>query len=265
MTTFKSFEQQAWEAKAGRYQSTWGTVTMQPISAVLAAARIERGSQLLDCGAGPGTLCHEASLLGAEVVGCDYSQEMVRIASAHYPELEFFHGDAERLSFGDCSFDAVTLNYLLLHVAEPERALCEAARVLRPGGRLVYTLWLPPTQSPGLKLIFDAIKAYADSSVIPPAGDIFLYSDPAKAIGSLEQIGFKEISCSEFPSFWEVESAEQFFGAVQAGTRMGGLIDLQEPKVKEQIRQHIAQNIEVFKADACYRIPTPSLIVAATR
>lgn len=265
MTSFKSFEQSAWEAKAHRYRGTWGRVTEQSIPAVLAAARIQPGSRLLDCGAGPGLLCAEATKRGAHAVGCDYSLEMVRLASASYPELEFFHEDAEQLSFADGTFDCVTLNYLLLHVAEPMKVLREAVRVLKPAGRLVYTLWCRPTESPGLGLMFEGIKRYADLTVIPPAGDIFHYSDDDASRSVMSDLGMNDIHVERIPTYWQVASAEEFFAAIQAGTRMGGLIDLQSAEVKESIRQLIAANIEAFKVSDGYKIPTPSILVSATK
>lgn len=265
MASFKSFEQKAWEEKANRYADTWGTVTGQAIPAVLAAAGIKAGSRVLDCGSGPGTLCAEAAALGAEAIGCDYSLEMVRLASERYPTLEFFHEDAEQLSFPANRFDAVTLNYLLLHVAEPERALAEAARVLKPSGRLVYTQWCPPADSPGLTLMFDGIKRYADLSVIPPAEDIFRFSDPLIGRRVLTELKLADIRFEQIPTYWQVRSADDFFAAIQAGTRMGGLIDLQLPEIKELIRQLIFANIEAFKEGDWYKIPTPSVLVSAIK
>ena len=265
MTTFKEFERDAWEAKAGRYQTTWGPVTAQSIPAVLALARVGPGTKLLDIGAGPGALCFEAAALGAVPTGCDYSAEMVRIASERYPTVPFFQEDAEALSFGDSSFDAVTMNYLLLHLADPERALQEAVRVLRIGGRLVYSHWCKPADSAGLGLIFDAIKAYGDTSVIPPAGEIFRFSDPEVARQVLSASGLRDIHHEVFEGFWKVDTADEFFVAVQAGTRMGGLVDLQTRPVKELIRRQIAERIEVYRDGVGFKVPMPSLLASGSK
>jgi SAM-dependent methyltransferase len=50
-------------------------------------------------------------------------------------------GDAHALPFDDGSFDAVTFGFCLHHIPDPERALAEARRVLRRGGRLAFSVW----------------------------------------------------------------------------------------------------------------------------
>jgi demethylmenaquinone methyltransferase/2-methoxy-6-polyprenyl-1,4-benzoquinol methylase len=51
--------------------------------------------------------------------------------------VRFAAGDALRLPFRDCAFDAVTISFGLRNVADPDTALAEMLRVTRPGGRLV--------------------------------------------------------------------------------------------------------------------------------
>jgi ubiquinone/menaquinone biosynthesis C-methylase UbiE len=186
---------------------------------------------------------------------------MVKIAQVNYPKISFTQEDVENMSFHDRSFDVVILNYLLLHVPDPRKALLEAKRVLRQKGKLVFTMWLAPSFSPGLQMIFSAIKEYADTSVIPPAQDIFLFSDAEYSTKFLAENGFSNIKTSIFATFWQVSSGESFFSAIQAGTRMGGMIDLQQPNIKEKIKAKMVKDIEQFKADNEYLIPMPSIIV----
>ena len=136
LNTFKGFEATAWERKADRYDETWGSFTSQSIEAALDMAEVHSSVTLLDCGCGPGHLCFRALQRGAVVTGCDYSHKMLGIAQSLYPHINFCHADAEAIPFESNIYDAVILNYLLLHVASPDRALREAHRVLKPGGRL---------------------------------------------------------------------------------------------------------------------------------
>lgn len=262
---FKKFEEEAWEQKASKYNDTWGTVTSQPNNAILELLNIKLGMSLLDCGCGPGHFSSLASQKGARVTGCDYSNAMIDIARRNYPELNFVKEDAESLSFKDNTFDAIVLNYLLLHVADQEKVILESERVLKVDGRLVLTLWLPPSESPGLKLIFDAIMKYADMSVIPPAQDIFKFSDTSYATSFLIQSGFRDVELQRFETKWKVDTFGAFFYALQAGTRIGGMIDLQKAEVKEQIRSFMEQEIRHFQTAEGFEIPTPSIIVNARK
>lgn len=264
MNDFKAFEKNAWEKKSPKYQNTWGRVTNQVIKTLIDQVSIKSGETFLDCGCGPGFLCKAAHDAGANVVGCDYSESMLQVARSNFSDLKFEKQDAENLTYPDSQFDIVTLNYLLLHVANQEQTLREAKRVLKTRGRLAFTNWLAPDRSPGLNLMFSAVKKYADTSVIPPAQDIFMFSSEEAIKSFLEVQGFSKIEFTVFQSFWKVGSPDDFFTAVQAGTRIGGMIDLQTEDIKLKIRDHIFDKIEEFRTEENdYIIPTPSLLTVA--
>ncbi|MDY6877193.1 MAG: methyltransferase domain-containing protein [Chloroflexota bacterium] len=85
----------------------------------------------------------------AHVTGCDASGEMLAWASRRHPQapVTLVQADAQRLPFGDGSFDVVTASLVFCSVADPTQGLAESRRVLRPGGRLVL---LEHTRGSGL-------------------------------------------------------------------------------------------------------------------
>src|SRR2546428_11968017 len=96
---------------------------------------------ILDVGCGPGYVSAAAAERGAMPIGLDFSEEMIAIAKKKFPTIEFRQGDAQNLPFPDASVDRVVASFALLHLANPERAMTEAARVLKPGGRFGFTTW----------------------------------------------------------------------------------------------------------------------------
>jgi SAM-dependent methyltransferase len=106
--------------------------------------------RLLDvgCGSGDAALALAAGLgIDGEVVGVDASHEMIAVARSRAPSagcrVRFAVGDALKLAEPDCSFDVVRSERTLQWLSDPEAAVAEMARVLRPGGlvALIDTSW----------------------------------------------------------------------------------------------------------------------------
>ena len=102
-----------------------------------------RGDErVLDVGCGPGDLLREMAHQHQDwdlLAGFDFSTGMVTKAasSAIGLPVHFFVADAQAVPFPDRSFDVVMARHMLYHVPDIERAVAEAARVLRPGGHLM--------------------------------------------------------------------------------------------------------------------------------
>lgn len=107
--------------------------------------------RILDLAAGTGVSTAElAHRTGCRPVACDFSLGMLRAGRAQKGrrDVPFVAGDALRLPFADGVFDAVTITFGLRNVADPNAALREMARVVRPGGRLVVCEFSRPTLAP---------------------------------------------------------------------------------------------------------------------
>jgi demethylmenaquinone methyltransferase/2-methoxy-6-polyprenyl-1,4-benzoquinol methylase len=98
---------------------------------------VRPGDRVLDACCGTGDLAIAASRGGAaEVIGLDFSEEMLERARHKAPQLEWVQGDALALPFDDASFDAATVGFGIRNVDDLEAGLRELRRVLRPGGRV---------------------------------------------------------------------------------------------------------------------------------
>lgn len=96
---------------------------------------------LLDVGCGDGALASDLARLGAIVTGLDAEPAMIAAArrrgEIEATRMRLVEGRAERLPFDDATFDCVLAVTMLCFVRDPERAVIEMGRVLKPGGRLV--------------------------------------------------------------------------------------------------------------------------------
>src|ERR1700689_3099108 len=103
------------------------------------------GDRVLDLAAGTATSALSFTATGADCVACDFSLGMLQAGQSRLAartqrnpgRLGLVAGDALRLPFRDEAFDAVTISFGLLNVADPEQGLAEMRRMTRPGGRLV--------------------------------------------------------------------------------------------------------------------------------
>ncbi len=112
------------------------------LTQIIASGRIREGSKVLDIGCGTGRFAIPLSLkTGAKVYGLDNSQEMLARAKEKEgsERIAWIYGDAQQLPFKNESFDCALMAFLLQHLDsdDKERALREAFRVLKTGGRCV--------------------------------------------------------------------------------------------------------------------------------
>lgn len=90
--------------------------------------------KLLDIGCGTGEYGYAIAQKNYSVIGLDKSLDQIEISK---DLINCLVGDACKLPFGNCSFDAVTMIMMLHQIGQPLYAVKEAARVLRPKGRLI--------------------------------------------------------------------------------------------------------------------------------
>lgn len=102
-------------------------------------SKLVRGKEVLELATGPGALAKRIAPVTKHMLATDYSEGMIAEAKkgACSNNLRFEVADALSLPYADASFDAVVIVNALHLLPEPERALREMARVLRPDGVLI--------------------------------------------------------------------------------------------------------------------------------
>lgn len=93
----------------------------------------------LDLGCGFGRMTPWIDTFATTTYGVDPNPEMIELAEAYYPEIEFRTASAQQLPFADDQFDVVFTRGVLAHIPPEniERATAEIQRVLAPGGRVL--------------------------------------------------------------------------------------------------------------------------------
>ncbi len=173
---------------------------------------LRKGDMVIDVCGGTGDL----SLLAAKAVGAsgrvilyDMNRAMMekgrpKIAKSPFSEAIFFvQGDAERISFPDCSFDAATVGFGIRNLTHLESGFREMHRILKPNGKLMCLEFSRPT-APLFRWLYDVYSFY----IMPFLGQLIVGSKqaytylsesirmfplPAELSGLLESIGFSNV------------------------------------------------------------------------
>jgi len=208
--------------------------------AVLDAALVGTGTHLLDVGCGSGLAMVLAAERGAMPSGIDISPGLLGVARERLPQADLREGDMEELPFADAAFDAVIGINAFQFAGDPPRALSQAARVLRPGGRLVASLFAAPERSQG------TVVHEAMSTLIPPEqeGDHAPYalSAPGNLEAAMGDAGLTIADQGEVGCAWRYASMEDAVRGLLCSAGGARAVEAAgEPAVRDVLERALAQ------------------------
>jgi len=162
------------------------------------------GMVILDLAAGPGSSSEPLYKAGATVFATDFSEGMLAQGRKARPYLNFSKADALNLPFEANRFDVVTISYGLRNTVTYEKALIEALRVTKPGGRIVIAEFSQPTnrifRTIYTKYLMRLLPAIAKKTSSNPDAYVYLaesiraWPDQAALAESLKKAGWSNVS-----------------------------------------------------------------------
>ncbi|MEN3328705.1 MAG: hypothetical protein V7638_3512 [Acidobacteriota bacterium] len=189
--------------------------------ALIERAGIHQGQNVLDVAGGAG----EPSLTIAEIVGPEGSvtftdpvAQMVETARARaqrrgLTNIQFHQSVAESLPFTDESFDVVVSRLGVMLFGDPDMAIREMLRVLKPGGRLAFAVWGKSDINPFCYLVTRVMDSHVKSPAADPdTPSAFRFAEQGKLTGVMKQAGAVDVE-EEVVTF-DIEapiSARQFW------------------------------------------------------
>jgi SAM-dependent methyltransferase len=192
---------------------------------------------------------------------------MVAAARARCPEIEFVVGDAQAMPFAEASFDAVTMNFGILHLADPDRAIAEARRVLVPGGRFAFTAWVAEGNAVA-EIVDAAVTTHAVRVELPEGPPFYRFADADETTRALIAAGFDDASVriETETRLVRLPTAEFLFEAeLEAGVRTAAILARQPADRLERIRAAIAAGVRRYADGDGFALPVVARVASASR
>jgi SAM-dependent methyltransferase len=229
------------------------------------------GDTVLELAAGLG----DTGLMAARLVGesgrviiTDFAPEMIAAARRRAEELgvwnvEFRRLDAERMDLETDSVDGVLCRWGYMLMIDPPAAFVETRRVLRPEGRLAFSVWAARERNPGLSL---AGRVLVELGHIPPpdpeAPSAFVMADPGRIRKLVVGAGFAEPEIEEVLFHWCFANQGAYWRFLtETAASVSLVLRSLLPDAQETVRERVHEAARPFRSGEGYDFPAVCLNV----
>jgi SAM-dependent methyltransferase len=222
-----------WAADADRRDRVLAPV----LDALLAAAELQAGEELVDigCGCGAATLAAAERLGAGAALGVDIARTMLDIArqrAVGIQRVSFLEADAQTVRF-EQTFDVAISRFGTLFFDDPVGAFRNIRGALRDGGRLCIATWQPLEANEWLTLPGSVLRRFAE---IPPGhgtdAEMFSQAGPAHVEAMLSQAGWRDVRVHseivELPMGADAAEAADYLATTGPGRRIMQEIDVDD-------------------------------------
>jgi SAM-dependent methyltransferase len=276
---YRADARERWEAAAAgwaREREALQRDAMEVSRWMLDAAELQPGHTVLELAAGPG----DTGLMAAELVEpggnaiiTDNSDGMLDAARTRAKEVgatnvEIRAMEAEWIDMPTASVDAVLCRWGYMLLADPEAALRETRRVLRPGGRVALAAWDGPEHNPWIAVMGRVMIERGLAEPEPPdtPGPLAFARRPGQIEELLDAAGFDDIAVEPLDFAMHAASLDGWWDhAISTSGRFSRIVAGLEPAEHYKLRDAVdAAYAPYVRDDGSIEIPARALMAAAS-
>lgn len=256
-----------WDLAAVHYEALWRRQIVAAQARLLECAAPQPGEHVLDVACGTGIVAFAAArAVGPDgrVTGVDLSGRMIETARLradvrNVANATFERMDAERLDLPEASFDLAVCALGLMYMPDPEKALREMRRVLRPGGRLVVATWGDAMMN-GWSALFPIVDAEVQSEVCP----LFFRLGRGEALATAcREAGFVAARSQRVPATLAYAGPEELCNAAFVGGPVALAWSRFDEAARERVRERYLEALGTWRQGNGYQVPGEFVVVSA--
>ena len=261
---------EGWKATRANFQRS-----MLPVSHWLVEAiHPQPGHRVVELAAGlgdTGLLAAELVAPGGSVLITDGSEKMVEAAREHAEEVgatnvELRTMQAEWLDLPTASVDGVLCRFGYMLLLDPEAALRETRRVLKPGGRVALAVWDALDRNPWMKLLREALVANGAAPAVQPDGPgPFALGSETAVSELLATAGFEDVEVEPLDLVVGAESLDAWWdhimkSSITTAEAVRGLAPAEHYALRDLVDQGYSPYV---RDDGSVEVPARALVAAA--
>jgi ubiquinone/menaquinone biosynthesis C-methylase UbiE len=268
---FKEQERAGFNYVADRYEQTL-EVTRPVIDRMITLAELEAGMRVLDVATGPGIIARRVgqlvglsgSVLGVDIAEAALEQARQKAAAEGLLQVTFEVADAENLPYESEGFDRVFCSLGLMHFPDAEKALQEFKRVLKPGGKLVVSVWAEEDKAPYISVALRTLsRNFPPPKVERPS--MFRFGNPQMLAKMVEDAGFFMAQTEPVTlDFYFPNAASYWQKFLDTAGITAIALAKQPPEVQVHLAQDVATDLAPYQQPDGYHLLSTLMLVSAT-